>query len=170
MLKRLIQAANSLDEKGLTKEADILDEVINKLSSIKEVDMGTPPKQKRIEDAAEELSAALEDLKEKYYFDYYGDNEPHHWNGPMAFLGPAAMEMLAAVNDLKETFHAPGYGDIEKDKARAERYREYNEREQAREAELAIGSSLFDTTPDEDLDIIGKRELINREREATESF
>jgi len=33
MLKRLIQAANSLDEKGLTKEADVLDEVINKLSA-----------------------------------------------------------------------------------------------------------------------------------------
>ena len=64
MLKRLIQAANDLDKKGLTKEADVLDEVINKLSSIKEVRVGTSPKQKRVEKAAEELSIApVEDVR-----------------------------------------------------------------------------------------------------------
>ena len=109
MLKELIKAANSLDEKGLTKEADVLDEAINKLSSIKEVRVGTSPKQRRVDKAAEELSIALESLKDQYYPDYYGDNEPYHWNGPMEKLGPAAMEMLAAVYDLKETYHAPGY-------------------------------------------------------------
>jgi hypothetical protein len=174
MLKRLIQAANSLDEKGLTKEADVLDEAINKLSSTKEVRVGTSPKQRRVEDAAEELSAALESLKEKYYFDYYGDNEPYHWNGPMASLGPAAMEMLEAVHALKETYHHPGYEHDGPSSSwvHAPTINEEEERvrKKKEEREEELGFSPYNILPDEGLEIINKRDLINRERELVESF
>jgi hypothetical protein len=173
MLKELIKVANSLDDKGFHKEADALDEIINKISS-KELKPGKSAKQRRLKSAAEELSSTLEALKEKYYVDYHGDGYGAYWDGPMEDLGPAAMEVLDAVTDLEETYHHPGY-EYEGPWAHWAHAPTINEeeeraRKQKKDREEELGFSPDNILPDEDLSIISKRDLINREREKPESF
>jgi hypothetical protein len=64
MIKDLISVANKLDKKGLTKEADILDRLLVKVSQLVEEDLSEeslPPET----DLISAITTVIDDLKKK---------------------------------------------------------------------------------------------------------
>ena len=162
MLNRLIKVANVLDKKGLTKEADALDKVMNKISSLEERETGKSLKLDAVKNASKKLSEALGPLKDKHYREEReGDYQPSHWGGEMKHLGPAAMEMIKAVEALSETYHSPSYepaspqGRYVSVDHMGEEDDRLKEQREARKKELGFSPDL----PDEDLPVRTEEEL-----------